>query len=317
MKKDWVGEWYNLSRERGGNDIANMAHVNLETAEVHWHNFSHAQYDGLGGVAQFLRRQGVPVKDLPQTKFKKAPAWWKRPGILWRALHGQKSPKFQWKTWRPQLKAGANELAWLVLSLEETQELQHLVQEQGISQNAWLLAQLNQLIVGELAVAGAQGQWMFPVNMRGAVDNGVDTANHSSAIALLTHAHSSASEIAAQISRKLKRAEHWGNWWVFNSGRLLGRKAMKHFSQQAEKKSFWFGTFSNMGEWQIQEHLPWQHPCALILAPPGSANYPVGMVLFTWRGRLALSLKIHPSIGGNKDLAQAYLKQLRQKMLKK
>jgi hypothetical protein len=86
---------------------------------------------------------------------------------------------------------------------------------------------------------------------------------------------------------------------MLHVGKFVGLRGMRHFSKSSEAKSFWLGSFTNVGIWECAEADPGE---AWLVAPPGSRNYPIGVGIVTWNGRMSVVLKIHASVCPDRSL---------------
>lgn len=314
---DWVSLWYIAARERGINDVCTVARLDTRTGELERHLFSHAQMDGVGALGQLLRDRGYSLSQLPQTKFVVPPPLRRRPMILWRALRAAGPQQIDWIDRNPARQGDPNALDYITFTKNETDRLTELSQERGVSKNAFLLEAVNRIIVPDLVAGSGQGKWVFPVNLRGAVNKSCDTANHSTAIALTVDRSTDAADLDRQIREGLKSGAHWAAWWILNIGRVIGLRGVRYLSKASEKSSHWLGTFSNMGEWNIPS--PDQSRASLdevwMAAPPGTKNYPISVACLTWNGRLTITLKIHSSVHPDSSAAKNYLEKLKPRLL--
>ena len=314
---DWVSLWYIAARERGINDICTVARLDTGTGELECHRFSHAQMDGVGALGQLLRDRGYPLDQLPQTKFVVPPPLHKRPLILWRAIREAGPQQIDWLDRDPSRQGDPNTLDFLTFTVAETDRIRGRAKALGVSTNALMLESVNRIVVPQVTRGDGKGKWVFPVNLRGAVTKSRDTANHSTAIAISADRTTTAKDIDVQIRANLKAGAHWAAWWLLNIGRLIGLRGVRFLSRASEKKSHWLGTFSNMGEWNmpnlrdpaINSNEVW------MAAPPGTKNYPISVACLTWNGRLAITMKIHPSINPDTNAAKLYLEMLRCELL--
>ena len=296
---DWVGLWYTVAKERGVNDVVDFGRVNTASGAVEWFDFSHQQCDGAGGMAYALKKLGRAVPPMPRSREDAPPRGLRKARILVRAARGPKPPVMRWKHPAPGARAMPRDFSWHVFSAEETNSILARAAAQKVSVNAWMMAHLTDVLLPELLEGAGPARWLFPVNMRGPVWTGDGLGNHSSAIPIFVRAGTKPAEIHAQIREGLVNGAHWATWWMLHVGKLVGLRGMRYLSRQSAKKSFWLGTFSNMGAWDDEHASPDE---AWIVAPPGSENYPIGVGIVTWRGRMAISLKIHPAVCANRAL---------------
>lgn len=314
---DWVSLWYSVARERGINDIFTFARADTATGEIEYHRFSHAEMDGVGAMGRLLRERGFHLPQLPETKHTRRPPRFARPLILFRALMASGPSEVDWLDRDPTRPGDPHSFSWLTFAREETRRFAECCQARGVSKNALLLEAANQILLSELVQGDRPGKWVFPVNLRGAVRKSCDTANHSTAIAIVANKNTNAENIDQQIRYSLKSGVHWAAWWLLNIGRIIGRRGVRLLSRSSEKNSHWLGTFSNMGEWPP----PGSTTTALnpnevwMAVAPGTKNYPITFVCLTWNGRLTLTLKLHSSICSDRTLPTKILNQIKARIL--
>jgi len=313
--RDWVGLWYEIAREKGVNDICTFAKVNTKTEAVEWFDYSHSLADGVGAFSYLLRKEGYSIPALPGAKAMKVPSLFQKLKLL--AYFFRKIFQKQHIEWAlkgdAHVKPEKHDFPWLIFTREETTHLKSQAKDCKISLNSLLLSCLNRVIAERLVKGNDPYLWLFPVNMRGPVKLAVDTANHSSAVALELSRRSSAQDVYNQIRYQLKTNSHWGIWWLLNIGKLIGVRGMRSISRRRNEKSFHLGTFSNMGEWPIPGSAPRDlNPDeAWVVAPPGTENFPVSCGCISWNGRLSVTLKVHPSICADRNSAAELLKKFK------
>ena len=304
MRTDWVGEVFSAMRDCGedisivyGQKTAPSPH-----AEPRWFELPHDEFDGIGGLATLLRRQGYAVGALP---------------VLWgdrfsfaRALRGLYATlptlrlrRRQWRRFdgaRPVRRVSVTErLAWRLFTEEETKQIASAAKAAGVTVNTYLLFHLDAAVVSALAPPTSDRRWMIPVNLRGAVIRRVEAAPHMSFLAVDLDNGSSLSALQARISRLKDRGYHWGAWLALNAGRLIGREALRRDVRNKERNNHgWTGIFSNLGVWQVPGSGPW------IFCPAISRVYPIGAGCITLNGRMALTIQLHEAFGT--DLRTSY-----------
>ena len=94
---------------------------------------------------------------------------------------------------------------------------------------------------------------------------------------------------------------------------------MRKLSLNSAMTSFWFGTFSNMGEWPLpdtdkREGVDTSNE-AWLCTPPGTRNYPLSIGVITWYGKLSITLKVHSSICADRSRVPQFLEQFKSELL--
>ena len=322
-KTDWLGKWYEVAAERGVNDKITFWEIDLVSKSKRQFYYSHAKWDGAGGLIDILEKNGFGRLKLPHGRDTSKPSLLSRLTIIRRALQNMKSPKVQWKYRSPDLDLeNSAQPHYISFDREETASIADYCKKQKLSQNAFLIEMLNQTVIKSLVANpdDYDGSWLFPVNMRGPVWKENPLSNHSSGIYLRCDQNTSASLLHRQMKTCLSNKTHWGIWWLGHIGRIVGVRGMRALSLNSSKKSFYFGTFSNMGVWPGHEQGPvlashLDENKVWLVATPGSVNYPVVIVALTWFGKLTMSLKIHRSICPDQKFAEHLKDQWRSKIL--
>lgn len=297
---DWLGYWYDILEQRGQNHHIRISELDGKLNVVRSFLFHHGRKDGAGALSHIYREQLGKRLDPPKSREQKAPAMWRRPSLLRQALKNMESLRPQWKHFDLSRKNNKSFRQTIGFTVEETENLQRYCRRSNFSSSAFLLDCINQNLLKELAhplsaEQSCYGKWLFPVNMRGPVTKPDDEANHASAIYLDADAKAQPADIHKQIKELLTSKVHWGIWWLAHIGKIVGKKMMRKLSLNSSLKSFYIGTFSNMGQWNnVDDQQPksnrWQ------IEAPGSANYPIGIVCLIWNEQMTLSLKINRSI---------------------
>jgi len=149
-------------------------------SEPEWIYHKHINVDGIGGFAQIFRDRGVELCDLPQIKYPSGPSSlailqslpkFVRPKkrLKWVKLDGE--PKPSTNTDAPTT------VAWHIFNEEETTRMRRVCRKSGVTVNSFLVKHLTKAIRPFLEDQAAVVPWMLPVNVRGKVDLGRDTAS--------------------------------------------------------------------------------------------------------------------------------------------
>ncbi len=323
---DWVGSWYAVAKERGVNDVFQLARVNTETNEIKIENFEHSKFDGAGALAVMLRKDGHEIKGLPQQRPIEKLSIFQIIAIMLRCIKDHGNSKIKWKNcdYNRTYAAQTEEppFSWIIFSREESKQINRLAKESGVSQNSFLLGEICQTVLPELLEEDALGDWLFPVNMRGIVKKEDPLSNHTSGITITTDCRSRSASIHSQIKNKLEAKRHLGNWWLLHIGKIIGLRGMRYLSKNSSKKCFRLGTFTCLGSWPIGEKtktgVDYQKINEVIIAaPPGTPNHPIGIATIFWDGQLALTIKLHSSISSDAGLAKKLAQKLKENILKK
>jgi hypothetical protein len=303
MKTDWVGEVFCAMRDCG-EDISIVYGQKTVSArtEPGWFELPHDRYDGIGGLATLLRRQGFRVQQLPVLRGDRFNLWRALRGLLavlptsgirprqWRQFDGTRAVRF---------RSVRERVAWTLFTEEQTKQIAVIAKAAGVTVNTYLLFHLDAVVACRLTLPASSRRWMIPVNLRGAVTRDPEASPHMAFFAVDVDHESSLNRLQSQIERLKERGYHWGAWLALNAGRLIGRRAMRQDLLKAEKKNHgWTGIFSNLGVWEVPGSGAW------IFCPAISRIQPVGAGCLTMNGRMAVTLQLHDAFGA--DLRTSY-----------
>lgn len=257
---DPLSPWFVAAEELGEFVGIRFGRVAPGTTEPEWIYHKHINVDGIGGFAQILRDRGVNVTELPQIKYPSSPS---SLAIL------QSLPKFvrpkkrlQWVKLDGQPKPAVNTeapttVAWHVFNESETTQIRRLCRKAGVTVNSFLVKHLTKAIRPFLADQSAVVPWMLPVNVRGKVDLGRDTANHTSYITVKVKSYETVTDIHRNIYKALGKGEHWANWQAYQLCLNLSHGMKKYLLDSGNAMPEWYiGSFSNLGDWDPEKKSP-------------------------------------------------------------
>ena len=229
---DAISPWFLAAEELGEYIGIRFGRVPPGGAEPEWRFLRHADYDGIGGLAEILRQRGAKVDHLMQIKYPAPPSWLP----LLRALPKYLKPRKRLKWAALDRAEGSTDhppqpppaVAWHVFDEMTTTQIRRACRKAGVTVNSFLLKNLTKAIRPSLQDQSSVMPWMIPVNLRGKVVRDRDTANHSSYVAVKVRSYETASDVHRNIYEALRRREHWANWYSYQLGRFL-TAGMKKF----------------------------------------------------------------------------------------
>jgi hypothetical protein len=294
-EKDWMGLWYSIMKERGDNDSPTFKRVHLETFEITDFHFSHAEMDGIGALDLFYNKNQNDPLIYPANRDSKIPSFFECIIIFLRLLFFTKNLKTNWKENNFKLHPlDPHKIEWKIFNELETSKLEIFCKNKKISLNAYLMNKCSHVLLDRLSENG-EGTWTLPVNLRPTLLFKNFRANHSSAILVNIKRGDAPISTHENIKNRLIQKQYWGIWWIHQIGKYLGMNYMRKISHKNAKKNFLAGTMSNLGTWNFKDKEIW------IGSPPGSKNFPIGLMVMKSSGHLSLSLKIHPYILKNQS----------------
>lgn len=302
---DWAAKWFEVRAEMGQSDIATMMYQDQgqPLQKVHFH---HREADGFGKIQSLIKKEGLEVK-APIRPLKK-PSSLLHPALLLKglALH-PRLPHNPWKYFSLEATSGLpDEVSYLFLTQEENQKLKAKAQSKKLNLGFFILSEIDQLIKRRLYKNPQEnGSWLCPVDLRGAFPEASASQNFVSFV--VTRLEGVDNPEAVQNSfenykKDLKSGIYWAYWELSQIGRWIGINGMRWLAKQATNKSFWMGSFSDLGVWNQEALLEsnikdryW------VIAPPGSQAYPIGITTIEWCGHRSITMKIHPAICNKKS----------------
>lgn len=311
-KHDCIRPWFQASKDLGDHIGIRFGHLVGGNDNPEWIYRSHADYDGIGGFADILRKRGVSISSLPSISHKREPSW----GPFFKSL-----PEYIQKRHLVTLKNDfssacpscsenpPNSVAWHVFDEESTSRIKNYCHVQGYTVNSFLLKNLSQAVYPSLAEDSKPLSWMIPVNLRGKVQRARDTENHASYVRVVVKKNDSTAEIHKKIYKALAEGVHWANWKAYSSLSFLPMRQKRFIIKIGRVTSqSLFGAFSNLGEWDNDSHfLGEKIDGDWLFTPPAMCFFKVSCGCITYRGRLSLCMHLHSEISTDPSDAKAWM----------
>ena len=309
---DPIRSWFIAAEELGEYIGIRFGRIPPGATEPEWTFLRHTDFDGIGGFAEILRQRGAVLPRLAQIKHPSRPSWLplikslpkllkSRHPLKWGPLTGE--PKATTNS-KPPLAVG-----WHVFDETETIQIRRACRKGGVTVNSFLLKHLSKAVRSFLKDESSVIPWMVPVNLRGKVTEGRDTANYSSYVGIKVSSYETVHDIHQQIYAALGRGEHWANWYAYESGRLLGQGMKKRFVATGRCMPEWYlGSFSNLGDWDAEKKIT-QAECAggWVFTPPVLRCQLVGAGCVTFQNRLSLTIQVHPELTTDCAVPQSWV----------
>lgn len=278
-----------------------------------WSFFDHTDYDGIGGLAKLLRDRGGEVGDLPRITHPAPLSWW--PFIkLIPAMVGPRK-RLEWKPLPqgpppPPPNQPTEAVAWHVFSEAETLQIRQSARNSLVTVNSLLIKYLDRSVRPYLMDPSKAIPWMIPVNLRGKVEQPLDTNNHSSYIGIRIFASEGVREVHRHIYESLENGQHCGHWKAFAASRFSSPALKKKLILTDRATSQWnLGGFSNLGVWDPEKRIT-APGCQgeWLFAPPVLASQMLGAGCVTFQGRLSLTLHVHPDLTTASEVPEEWMK---------
>jgi len=207
--------------------------------------------------------------------------------------------------WTRGAKVTARAGAGRLLSAEASARVFAAAKAAGVSASSFLLHALTESVVPLVAEPGAAVTWGVPVNMRGPVRIVPEDANASSIVPVDVPRGGDVHAVHAALAQALAANLHWGKWDQLNAvarlGKRLLRKKVSHYYRTANAARI--GVFSNVGAWTGDTA-----PDVGVLAYGlPMLPEPLFASALTWNGKLALCLRVHPSVTTDAALVERWV----------
>lgn len=318
---DWGAKWFEIRAEKGQSDLATLMYQNQDGQWLRCH-FHHREADGFGRIQRLLKDEGLSIP-APIRPLKK-PSSLKQVYLLLKGLliHPKLSHN-PWKSFDPNApSAGIEDVSYWFLSDFENDRLQSKATLQNLNTGFYILSEMDRILRRELYQNPSDsGTWLCPVDVRGAFENPSIDRNWVSFITTTFKGVSSKESIQdafQQYKKSLKSGDYWAFWELYQIGKYVGIEGMKKLAARAHNKSFWMGSFSDLGVWN-QEQLRKSKACnrRWVIGPPGSTSYPIGLTTIEWCGKRSITLKLHPGIcqGRHIETAQKVMQTFKAEVL--
>jgi hypothetical protein len=305
--------WFIAAQELGEYIGIRFGRIAPGSSKPEWIFLLHTEFDGIGGLAEILRRRGAELGRLLQLKHPSPPSWLP----LLRAAPAYLKPRrrLKWISLDRGPALGANEpqpppaVAWHVFDHAMTLQVRRVCRKAGVTVNSFLLKNLTKAIRPFLEDQSSVVAWMIPVNLRGKVTRPRDTANHSSYVGVRVKSFETVRDVHRNIYAALGRGEHWANWHAYRVGRFLTAGMRKFLIAKGLATSqAYLGGFSNLGEWDPEEKIT-SPGCqgAWLFAPPTLRCQLLGAGCVTFQNRLTLTLQTHPDLTTSPAVPQAWV----------
>jgi hypothetical protein len=317
MRESRAGLWYIAAKKaRGQNTDCVMGRAlvdqNSQIIKEQRFDFPHEVMDGAGALLKFFKELGCESVPVPEMRGDK-PGLFKRFFLMFKALGAIAVTSVSWK--RREAK-GAEQHYLKVVEQDSMARLRKWTRDQGASLNAYLLRELQTALTPYLNNPEESLPWLFPINMRGAFPELSLQTNQSSFLPLSISPQTSPALIHQNIKDALAADLHFAIWDFHNLLSRLGEKVRIYLSNRSYSRSFWMGTYSDVGEWRTNGAYEALGPGEIWYAlPPGSRNYPVSFTHITVNGRTAFCLRIHPSLGLSSDEGRLILERVINQMI--
>jgi hypothetical protein len=200
-------------------------------------------------------------------------------------------------------------VGWHVFDEATTALIRRVCRMAGVTVNSFLLKHLTKAIRPSLADQSAVVPWMLPVNLRGKVDLGRDTAMHTTFVSARVKSYETAAEVHRHIYAALARGEHWANWRMYSLVNWLSRSTKRRLIKTGHCYPQWYlGGFSNLGDWDPDKTIT-QPDCLgdWLFTPLAFRGLAVAAGCVTFQRRLSLTIQVHGSLTTTSAVPQGWV----------
>ncbi len=289
--EDALSAYYSERKAQGKTHTFWMGKVDLASNTVAWTEQDHRNTDGIGAFITSLESMGINNVPYPSIRNANRPDADSMQKVIEKAVTRKGQWKVDWKV-GDQAPSTDNAIEWKVLNKNLTQRISNDAEKNGVTLNTYLLCTLNEAVGGILSGSDAKYYWGMPVNMRGAVELPNASQNHFSFISIAASPTSTPQEIHREIKTQFNCQEHWAYWEIFRfmaSGPEILTEAIGSASDSTR-----MGTFSNLGQWHIEEL---DNNDTFVFVPSITPDSPIAIGVTHINGKLGLAMHADPSLG--------------------
>jgi hypothetical protein len=315
---DPIASWFIAAEALGEFIGIRFGHIPPAAKDPEWTFLPHTDYDGIGGFAEILRRRGASVDRLPQIRHPVSPSWLclaralpkylsRRRRVQWGALDAGPAPATGSAS--PAVPLPPPAVAWHVFDETATTHVRRVCRRAGVTVNSFLLKHLTKAIRPSLQDQSSVVPWMIPINIRGKVDRGRDTAVHTSYVGVNVRSYETVRDVHQNIYAALASGEHWANWQMYLLGRYISLGMQKRLIRAELGASQWcIGGFSNLGDWDADKKIT-QPDClgAWLFTPLAWRCLSIAAGCVTFQNRLSLTIQAHPSLTTTPAVPRAWV----------
>lgn len=309
---DPLSPWFVAAEEQGEFVGIRYGRVPVGATEPEWIFMLHYEADGIGSMARIFRDRGVDLPHLPQIKHPSEPSSFSILQSLPKFLRPKKKVSWGELAGKPQPSTSTEPppaVAWHVFDEAASVQIRRVCRRAGVTVNSFLVKHLTKAIRPYLADQSSVVPWMLPVNVRGKVDLGRDTANHTSYITVKVRSYETVADIHHNIYQALGKGEHWANWQSYVLCRPLSHGIKKYLLASGNAMPEWYmGSFSNLGDWDPEKKIT-QPDCqgAWLFAPPVLRCQHLGAGCITFQNQLGLTIQAHPELTNSAEDARNWM----------
>jgi short-subunit dehydrogenase len=272
------------------------------------YTLNHAVTDGMGAICEILHHHGSEITVQPTLKQIERPGLLRLTKLFFDYAKSSKGPKYQWLDYEKGRAAKRTSDHTLIrFAPDSSMDLYHLAKSKSSGVSGLVVHTLNRAAKQMLLVDGESNvsNWLMPVNFRGAYGETYDLRNRTTSLALSFDANITPSQIDGVVKKQLSEGMPWGSWIHSNAGRVLGEKGLDWVYRNVKPSQF-LGVFSNMGVWPNPSLPEDKMPVdidGLFACAPSVSICPISSAIITWKGSLAISIRVHPDFIAADDAA--------------
>jgi hypothetical protein len=305
---DPIGIWFEeIGKYFGENIEIPFCRYDAQTDETEWFHLPHSEYDGFSGYAHLLSARGYDPTTFPDMRNTRRFTLALKIAALFRFFsHRCDETAVSWIRQDDSVHGRSRGIAWHIFGRDETDTIERFSVMQGASCNSFLLMTLTRAVPPFFRTHSVHGDgrkgdtWMLPVSMRKrAFVYQSEPANMTSYAEVILDEKMDIGTTHDTVKRVFKRNTYYAVWFLLRlSARCVSRRRLARFiAKKMKTAKSNTGCFSNLGRWNpsIEDDERSSHEIWFGV-PPVAPGQPIGAGAMIWKGKLVLSLQVHPSI---------------------
>ena len=293
-KLGWPGLRFRLLEEAGEPMDILFRRYRFDGTVVDHEHIKHESHDGVGGMTALLESRGWTVPTMPVLQRPARPGLLRRLWLLRSYIREVRGWPSAWRTepewsvlgrWPP--------VAIALFDRARTEAYAAALKRSSASTTSGLLAALDRAAASRLLADGSPRRWMVPVNMRVTSDKAY--GNVVTSVLVPFPSTRTPDDIHTAIKDMLARDLHWGAALFGDIAKRFSVERARRITLRFDPRRAIFGFVTNVGAWPPPDAVGTDDDDASTWAivPPVGRRGPLACAVVTYRGQLAVTLKVH------------------------
>lgn len=312
-KVDWSGMKFVIAEELG--ETMDVIYHRLQTKadgefEDQLFVVNHKYFDGVGGLTKLLEeRLKYTYEEMPAFRTPPSLTFWEKLKKLWGFIKLTRPCQTVWKH-RLDKTGRAPGHVMAFISHAVCTELEQRLKEKKETLSSRIFWALDLVVCQEFLETGSERKWISPVNMRGAVDVDDPYGNVAASVVMNFRGEVTPKDIHQRFRDYFRDRLYMGSWLYTNMARFIGLWGTRRVARKI--KDLGVGVYSNMGPWPPKTYVSQSDDNDDLWGgvPPASQILPISCGVIHWKGGLAISLMIHPSLDVDLERTEAVMRRL-------